>query len=175
MELRTDRLILRPWRDADLDPFAALCADPVVMEHFPAPLDRAATAAMIERIRAAWARDGFGVWAVEELGGSFIGFTGLIRHAVLPDEVEVGWRLARAAWGRGLATEAARAAVDHAFGALGLPALISMTVPANVRSQRVMTKLGFTRNPEDDFDHPNVLTDHPLRRHWLFRLRAGSR
>src|SRR5688572_2902465 len=113
------------------------------MEHFPALLDRSQSATVIERIRAGFDRDGFGLWAVEVPGvAPFIGFTGLSRPSFMPDSVEAGWRLARAYWGAGYATEAARAAVDYARDVLALPALVSMTVPANTRSQRVMAKLG---------------------------------
>jgi ribosomal-protein-alanine N-acetyltransferase len=171
--LRTERLILRPWRDDDVEPFAALNADPVVMEHFPAVLDRAQSDAAVARIRTHFDREGFGLWAVEVPGGApFIGFAGLQRPAFLPAFVEAGWRLARPYWGAGYATEAARAAVDFAFDVLYLPELISMTVPANVRSQRVMAKLGFVRDPDADFEHPNIPAGHPLRPHWLFRLQA---
>ena len=170
--LRTDRLILRAWRDDDLDAFAALNADPVVMEHFPSLLDRAQTEAVVGRIRAHFDREGFGLWAVEAPGvAPFIGFTGLVRPSFMPESIEIGWRLAHAYWGAGYATEAARAAVDYARDVLALPELISMTVPSNVRSQRVMAKLGFVRDPAADFEHPSVPVGHPMRPHWLFRLR----
>jgi RimJ/RimL family protein N-acetyltransferase len=170
--LRTERLLLRPWRDDDVEAFAALNADPIVMEHFPSLLDRAQTEAMVGRIRAHFDREGFGLWAVEVPGvAPFIGFTGLQRPTFMPESVEVGWRLARAAWGAGYATEAARAAVAYAFETLALPELISMTVPSNVRSQRVMAKLGFIRDPLADFEHPNIPVGAAMRSHWLFRLR----
>ena len=172
--IRTDRLLLRPWRDDDIDAFAALNADPVVMEHFPSLMDRAQTEASVGRIRTHFEREGFGLWAVEVPGvAPFIGFTGLQRPSFMPEFVEVGWRLARAHWGAGYATEAARAAVDYAFDTLGLPELISMTVPSNLRSQNVMTKLGFVRDPDADFEHPNIAVGSPLRAHWLFRLRSS--
>jgi RimJ/RimL family protein N-acetyltransferase len=171
--LRTERLILRPWLDTDLVPFAALNADPYVMEHFPWPLDREQSDAMAGRIRDHFAREGFGLWAVEVPGvAPFIGFVGLARPAFRPDDVEIGWRIASAYWGAGYATEGARAAVAHAFGPLGLDRLISMTVPRNVRSQRVMAKLGFVRDPDGDFEHPRIPEGNPMRPHWLFRLAA---
>ena len=174
LELRTERLILRAWRDGDREPFAALNADPVVMEHFPAPLSRVESDRMVDRIEATFAEHGLRLWAVEVVDGPpFIGFTGLQRPAFMPEFVEVGWRLARAYWGAGYATEAARAAVDYAFDTLGLPELISMTVPSNVRSQRVMAKLGFVRDRDADFEHPNVPVGSPMRAHWLFRLRSS--
>lgn len=172
--IRTARLILRPWRDDDVEPFAALNADPIVMEHFPAPLDRVGTIASVEWIRAHFDRHGYGLWAVEAPGvAPFIGFTGLARPTFRPDDVEIGWRLAREHWGAGYATEAARAALAHGFETLGLDEVISMTVPANTRSQRVMVKLGLQRDPSANFDHPKLPVGHPLRPHWLYRLRNG--
>jgi ribosomal-protein-alanine N-acetyltransferase len=168
--LATPRLRLRPWRPDDLAPYAALCADPEVMEHFPSVWDRTRAEASMLAIDAHFEREGFGLWAVEVPGvAPFIGFTGLARPAFLPQSVEVGWRLARAYWGAGYATEAATAAVAWGFAHLPVDELISMTVAANVRSQRVMHKLGFTRDPARDFDHPNIPAGHPLRRHWMFR------
>jgi len=169
--IRTERLVLRAWRDEDLEPFAALCADPVVMEHFPSVMDRAQCEAAVVRIRGHFDREGFGLWAVEVPGvAPFIGFTGLLRPSFMPSEVEAGWRLAREHWGAGYATEAARGAIDYAFDTLRLGALISMTTPANVRSQHVMEKVGFVRDPDADFEHPNIPVGSPARPHWLFRL-----
>ena len=143
------------------------------MEHFPALLTRAESDAMVERIDAHFERHGFGLWAVEVVDQSpFIGFVGLIIpsfEAHFTPCVEVGWRMARDFWGRGYATEAARACVTFAFDQAGLKEIVSMTVPDNMRSRRVMERLGMTRNPADDFDHP-LLPDH--RRHILYRLRA---
>ena len=170
--IRTERLLLREWRDDDIELFAAMCADPRVMEHFPALLDREQTAAAVARYRDHWRLNGFGLWAIEVPGSApFIGFAGLSRPAFM-DAVEVGWRLAHASWGFGYATEAARAAVDYGFQKLGLLEIISMTVPANVRSQAVMERIGMTRDPSADFDHPNVPEGSPLRRHGIWRLRA---
>ena len=175
--LRTARLVLRDWRDDDLAPFAALNADPAVMAHFPAPLSRHESDAMAARIRAAIAERGFGFWAVEAPGvAPFVGFVGLSVpgfDAPFTPCVEIGWRLARAHWGRGYATEAARAALADAFGRLGLAEVVAFTVPANAPSRAVMTRLGMTRDPADDFDHPLLPAGHPLRRHVLYRARAG--
>lgn len=168
--LRTERLILRPWRDDDLEPFAALNADPEVMEFFPARLDRAQSDATAERIRAHFTRHGFGLWAVEVPGvAPFIGFTGLQHPAFMPG-VEVGWRLARSAWFAGYATEAARASLAWGFAHLDVPEIVAMVVPDNARSQRVMVKLGMRRDPGADFEHPMIPAGSRHRAHWLFRL-----
>ncbi|MBV2366287.1 GNAT family N-acetyltransferase [Streptomonospora nanhaiensis] len=173
--LRTPRLLLRPWRAADREPFARLNADPRVMEHFPAPLTRAESDALADRIEAGLAANGFGLWAVEVAGtGAFIGFTGLSRpgfSAHFTPAVEVAWRLARHAWGRGYATEAATAAVHHGFTRAGLSEIVSFTARENHRSQAVMRRLGMTRDPADDFDHPALPPGHRLTRHVLYRLR----
>ena len=173
-ELRTERLVLRRWRDADREPFAALNADPEVMELFVRPLARDESDDMVDRIEATFDRDGYGLWAVEGLAdGRFAGFVGLWpTPPELPfsPAVEVGWRLARHAWGAGLATEGARAALADGFGRLGLDEVVSMTSVLNVRSQRVMEKLGMTRDPADDFEMPSVPVGHPIRNHVLYRL-----
>lgn len=171
----TARLLLRPWRETDLAPFAALNADPLVMEHFPGTLDRVASDALAADIQADLAANGFGLWAVEVPGvAPFIGFVGATEPdfaAPFMPAIEIGWRLACAHWGKGYATEAARAVVVHAFGPLGLEELVSFTVPANRRSRAVMARLGMTHAPTDDFDHPKLPTGHPLQRHLLYRLR----
>lgn len=173
-EISTARLLLRGWRDDDRAPFAAINADPAVMEHLPAPLDRPASDDLVDRILAHWAEHGFGLWAVERrVDGAFIGFTGVYRpsfEAHFTPAVEVGWRLAQDAWGHGFATEAADAALRFGFGTLGLEEIVSFTAPANVRSRRVMERIGMTRDPADDFDHPRLPSGHPLRRHVLYRL-----
>lgn len=169
--LTTARLQLRPWRDEDIEPFAAMSADPVVMEHFPALLDRQRTIEVVGRIRGHFERESWGLWAVEVPGvAPFIGFTGIARVPFWPDRVEVGWRLAREYWGHGYATEAARASIDWGFANLALDEIVAMTVPDNLRSQRVMEKLGLVRDPDADFDHPSIAPGHPRRRHWLYRL-----
>jgi ribosomal-protein-alanine N-acetyltransferase len=174
VELRTGRLLMRPWRPGDREPFAALNADPEVMRHFPALLSRAESDATIERVQAGFDQHGYGLWAVELLDtGEFIGFTGLQWipfEAHFTPALEVGWRLARGAWGHGYASEAAREAVRFAFTEAGLREIVSMTVPANDRSRAVMRRLGMTRDATGDFDHPRLPLGHPLRRHVLYRL-----
>jgi RimJ/RimL family protein N-acetyltransferase len=179
--LRTDRLVVRPWRDEDRTPWAAMNADPEVMRYLGPPLDRAAADAMLDRLADAIARQGWGLWAVEVVAGDgpegFVGFTGLSRprfDAAFTPCVEVGWRLARAAWGNGYATEAAGAALGYAFDVLGLDEVVSFTTVANARSRAVMERLGMTRDPADDFDHPNLAADDPLRPHALYRLTADE-
>jgi RimJ/RimL family protein N-acetyltransferase len=174
--LRTERLVLRPWRDADLAPFAALNADPEVMRYFPATLSRAESDAVAGRIRESFAARGFGNWAVEVPGVTpFAGFVGLSVprfDAPFMPCVEIGWRLARACWGKGYASEAARAALDFGFASLKLPEIVSFTVVANLPSRRVMERLGMRHDPSGDFDHPVLAAGHPLRRHVLYRLLA---
>lgn len=172
--LSTERLILRPWRDSDLAPFAALNADPEVMEHFPATLSREESDAVAQRVRDFMADQGFGWWAVEIPGEApFIGFIGLWRPAFqahFTPCVEVGWRLAKAWWGRGYATEGAREALRFGFQDLDLAEIVSFTAVPNGRSQAVMRRLGMSHDPADDFDHPKLPAGHPLRRHVLYRL-----
>jgi ribosomal-protein-alanine N-acetyltransferase len=175
--LETGRLVLRPWRDADLEPWAAMNADPRVMEFFPATLDRAESDAQVERVRAKLEADGFGWWALEAKDGP--SFAGVICLQRVPYDTpfgpayEIGWRVAPACWGRGYAPEGARAAAAHAFGVLGLDEVVALTARINVRSRRVMEKLGMTYDPADDFDHPRVAVGHPIRPHVLYRLRSA--
>ena len=172
--MRTPRLILREWRDSDCAPFAALSADPAVTEFLPSQADRSASDSWIRRMRFHHAEHGFGYWAVELFGeADLIGAIGLSRVGSLPfaPAVEIGWRLAPAYWGRFCATEAARAVIDDGFGRLGLSEIVAFTVPVNERSRRVMERLGMTRDPADDFDHPRFADGHPLRRHVLYRIR----
>jgi ribosomal-protein-alanine N-acetyltransferase len=149
-------------------------ADPRVMEFFPKVLDRTESDAMTTRVRTHFERRGFGLWAIEVVGVvDFIGFTGLCVtgfEAHFTPCVEIGWRLAYDHWGRGYASEAARAALKFAFQHLRLDEIVSFTVPANIRSWRVMERLGMTHSPADDFDHPNLREGDPLRRHVLYRL-----
>jgi RimJ/RimL family protein N-acetyltransferase len=176
-DLATERLILRRWRAADREPFAALNADPEVMRYFQAPLDRAASDAFVNRIEARFGEDGFGLWAVVRDTETFVGFTGLVRQsfpAHFTPAVEVGWRLSREAWGHGYATEAARAALEHGFGPAGLDEIVSMTTRTNDRSQAVMRRLGMTCDPADDFEHPELPEGHPLRPHVLYRLERDA-
>ena len=173
--LRTSQLVLRPWRDEDIADFAEMSADPVVMEYLLPLSERGLSAdTWVARKRAHWEEHGFGQWVVELPGeASFIGVVGLETvsyDAHFTPAVEVAWRLVRAYWGRGYATEAAKAALDYGFGEVGLGEIVALTVPANQRSRRVMERLGMARSPQDDFDHPR-LPEGPLRRHVLYRLR----
>jgi RimJ/RimL family protein N-acetyltransferase len=178
VHIETARLLLRDWTDADAEPFAALNADPRVMEFFPKALTRAESDALMARIRSGFARDGFGLFAVEEkASGRFIGFNGLAKpgfDAPFMPAVEIGWRLARTAWGNGYATEGARAVLAHAFGELGLAEIVSFTAEWNRPSRRVMEKIGMTRDPADDFIHPNVPPEHKLARHVLYRIERAA-
>jgi RimJ/RimL family protein N-acetyltransferase len=153
-------------------------ADPEVMEYMPGILDRAGSDALVNRIQAHIAEHGFGLWAVEVMGGApFIGHVGLLTvkfEARFTPAVEVGWRLARSAWGHGYATEAAREACRVAFAELGLSGIVSFTVPTNARSRAVMEKLGMMHDPADDFDHPQLPKGDPLRRHVLYRLSSDK-
>jgi RimJ/RimL family protein N-acetyltransferase len=176
--LTTDRLLLREWREEDRPPFAELNADPQVAEFLGQPMDRAASDALVDRIVGHWATDGHGLWAVERVeDGRFLGFTGLAApsfETAFTPCVEVGWRFAAAAWGRGYATEAARAALQFGFDDVDLDEIVSFTTAANVRSRAVMERLGMTRDPADDFDHPRLAADDPLRPHVLYRLRRET-
>jgi RimJ/RimL family protein N-acetyltransferase len=173
-ELRTARLRLRRWLPADRAPFAELNADPRVMEHFPATLSRAESDTRAAIIEAHFQEHGFGAWAVEIINvAPFAGFIGLgvpRFEAHFTPCVEIGWRLAAEHWGRGYATEGARAALAFGFEQLGLDEIVSFTVPANLRSRRVMEKIGMTHDPAGDFDHPCLAEGHPLRRHVLYRM-----
>ncbi len=176
MELRTERLVLRRWRPEDRAPFAALNADPVVMEHFPAPLTTADSDAFVDRIEAAFEQHGWGLWAVEVPGAAdCIGFIGLAIpgfDASFTPCVEVGWRLAKEAWGRGYAPEGAHEVLRFAFEDLALDKVLSFTAVGNAKSRRVMEKLGLRHDPADDFDHPKLPAGSPIRRHVLYRISA---
>jgi len=172
--VQTARLVMRRWRDGDRAAFALMNADPVVMQYFPATLARAESDALIDRIEDLFDRQGFGLWALEVAGtGDFIGFTGL---NPMPQGVpgaggmEVGWRLARHAWHRGYATEAAMAAADVAFNGVGLAEIWSMTAVLNQPSQAVMQRLGMVLHSH--FDHPSLPVGHSLRPHVVYRLQG---
>ena len=170
----TKRLILRHWRPSDREPFAMMNADARVMEFMPAPLTRQESDALVDRIEAHFRHYGFGLCAVElQRDHSFAGFIGLAVptfEAHFTPCIEIGWRLAADCWGRGLAIEGAGRMVQYASEVLRLNNLVSFTVPANIRSQRVMKKLGMSHKTADDFDHPGLPEGHPLRRHVLYRL-----
>jgi RimJ/RimL family protein N-acetyltransferase len=176
--LASSRLVLRRWREEDWPAFAALNADSRVMEYFARPLERAESDAQAQRIDGYFARQGFGKWAVEAIGvADFIGYVGL---AVVDFDVhfapatEIGWRLAYEHWGHGYATEAARLALAFAFEELQLTEVVSFTVPENLRSRRVMERLGMTHDAADDFDHPKLPAGDRLRRHVLYRLSRAA-
>jgi ribosomal-protein-alanine N-acetyltransferase len=164
-ELRTERLVLRGWRESDREPFAALNADPVVMEHFPATLTRAESDAQVDRFVDRWAKDRPSLWAVEVPGvAPFIGYVGLLEpsfEAHFTPCVEVGWRLAAGHWGHGYATEAARAALAHGFEVIGLDQIVSFTTVGNTRSRRVMEKLGMHRDPLSEIDPRRSSQERP--------------
>ncbi|MFD5543928.1 GNAT family N-acetyltransferase [Streptomyces sp. NPDC127079] len=175
-ELRTERLVLRPWRDADLGPWAAMNADPEVREHLGDVLTREQSDASVTRFRAEFDRRGYGWWAVEvRATGEFIGFAGLddVEDDLPFAGVEIGWRLARPAWGHGYATEAALAVLAHGFGALALPEILAVTTAGNLRSQAVMRRIGMTRDPAGDFDDP-AAPEGPLRSNVLYRITAAD-
>jgi RimJ/RimL family protein N-acetyltransferase len=172
--LETDRLRLRGWRDADRRPFAALNADPEVTRFLSRSLTRAQSDAFVDRILEGWQERGYGLWAVERRADQrFLGFTGLswqTFEAPFNPSIEIGWRLARDAWGHGYATEAARAALRFAFETLRLTEVVSFTTAANIASRRVMEKVGMVRDPGGDFQYPGVPEGHPIRPHVLYRI-----
>ena len=174
-EILTSRLWLRLWKPEDRALFRALNADPRVMEHFPAPLTSPESDALANQIEASFHERGFGLWAVEiPRVAPFAGFIGLSLPsftAHFTPCVEIGWRLSAAYWGRGYATEGATTVLRFAFEQLGLDSIVSFTVPANLRSRRVMERIGLRHSPADDFDHPRLPPGHPLRRHVLYRCR----
>jgi RimJ/RimL family protein N-acetyltransferase len=176
-ERETGRLLLRRWRDADRAPFAAHNADPEVMRYFASTLDRAASDATVDRILAHWELHGWGPWAAElRSTGEFIGFLGLlVPRFPLPGNpgVEVGWRLGRAHWGHGYATEGARAALELGFGELGLQEIVAVTALGNVRSRAVMERLGL-HDANLEFDHPGVPEGNAVRRHCLYRIEKAE-
>lgn len=175
--LHTDRLVLRPWRDVDLAPWAAMNADPAVREHLGGLLTREESDACVARFRAEFERRGHGWWAVEvRATGEFVGFAGLdeVEEDMPFSGVEIGWRLARHAWGRGYATEAALTVLSYGFDTLGLPEILAVTTAANLRSQAVMRRIGMTRNPADDFDDP-AAPEGPLRPNAVFRISRDAR
>jgi RimJ/RimL family protein N-acetyltransferase len=177
-ELRTNRLRLRRWEDRDRAPFAALNADPIVMEFFPKMLSRTESDAFVDRIENHFDQHGFGLWAAELRETSqFVGYVGLWSatfEAPFTPAVEVGWRLARPFWGAGFASEAARSAVTDGFDRLAMNEIVSFTSAINTKSRRVMVKLGMTHDTADDFDHPSVPQGSPLRPHVLYRLRRSE-
>ena len=168
-----EEIILRQWRDSDLEPYAAMNADPEVMRYFPGLLTRAETAASLQRLHRAIDERGWGTWAVD-VDGEFAGFTGLnvpTFAAPFMPCVEIGWRFRRKYWGRSLAYRAARAVLARGFESLKLAEIVSFTATTNLRSRRLMERLGFEHDPDGDFDHPSIREGHELRRHVLYRIR----
>lgn len=173
--IRTPRLLLRPWRDEDYAPYAALNADPEVRRWWSAGvLSRADSDAQAASLRKHIEEHGFGFWAIDVPGvAPFIGFVGLQHerdNLPFAPTVEAGWRLARAFWGQGFALEAARAATEDGFARFQFPEIVAYAVEGNKASRRVMERLGMSHDPADDFDHPHHAADDPLRRHVLYRL-----
>jgi RimJ/RimL family protein N-acetyltransferase len=175
---KTERLLLRRWRDEDFTPFAAMNADPLTMRFMPSVMTGDETRALMERLEEHHRLHRFGVWAVEAPGvAPFIGFTGLQRvsfDAPFLPAVEIGWRLSPAFWGKGYATEAAEGALRMGFEGLNLDQIVSFTVPANKPSWSVMERLGMHRDASEDFDHPRLPVGHTLRRHILYRLTRAA-
>jgi RimJ/RimL family protein N-acetyltransferase len=173
--LETERLLLRRWQDSDCEPFAAINADPRVMEFFPGILTREESDQLIDSIESHFDNRGFGLFATEAKSDhALIGFIGLhvaSFQAHFTPCVEIGWRIAAPYWGKGLATEGSREVIRFAFEWLKLESLVSFTVPENIASRRLMEKLGMTHDPADDFDHPRLPPGHRLRRHVLYRLK----
>jgi len=176
--LQTERLILRDWKDSDREPFARMNADAEVMRYLGEPLSRPESDSLITRIELHFHDYGFGLYAAElRETGAFAGYVGLAVprfDAPFMHAVEIGWRVAREYWNRGLATEGARAVGRHAFEQIGIRELVSLTVPQNTPSRRVMEKLGMTHDEADDFDHPRLPVGHQLRRHVLYRLKSNK-
>jgi len=173
--ITTARLVLREWRDDDADPLARLHESAEMMRYLGGPMSRAACDEMLTRLRTHWETRGFGAWAVEH-EGRLAGMVGIIvprwESRFMPC-VEILWRLDPALWGRGLVTEAARASLRDGFEEHGFDEVLAFTVPKNERSWRVMERLGMTRNPDDDFDHPLVPDGDPQRRHICYRIKRS--
>ncbi len=173
IELKTNRLKLRQWKESDLPPFAEMTSDPEVMKYFPNPLSRTKSDELAHKIQSLISTHGWGLWAVEELkNNKFIGFVGL--HKTLPElpfspSIEIGWRLSRKYWGKGYASEAAKEVLKHAFGVLDLPEIYSFAAVNNSRSIALMARLTM-HNTRQNFEHPSVSVGSPNREHVLFKL-----
>lgn len=173
----TERLILRPWRDEDRKPFAAMSVDPEVMRYFPSTLNAAESNALIDKLQGRWAETGFSFAAAERKSDkTFLGFVGLSHipyETPLTPAVEIGWRLARHAWGKGYASEGAQQALSWGFNSLGLDEVVSFTAEQNMPSRKVMERIGMTRDPAGDFNHPSLGASSPLLRHVLYRIKTN--
>lgn len=177
--IKTERLILRDWTERDAKPFAEMNADPRVMEYFPKLLGKDESDNMIKNFQLHQAKHGYSFWAAEEKdSGSFIGFVGfanvLFKSKFTP-AVEIGWRLAYPFWGKGYATEAAKACLNYGFQEIGFKEIVSFTTQNNQRSRNVMTKIGMSHDPKKDFDHPLVSKDSPLLKHVLYSITSHSK
>lgn len=174
--IETERLILRPWKESDLEPFAALNADPKVREYFPGLLSRQESDESVKKVSDHIERCGWGLWAASLIQtGEFIGFIGLedvYFTAHFTPAVEIGWRLAFEHWSKGYATEGAKGALEFGFQTLKLDQIVAFTAVDNKRSRHVMEKLGMHHDPKEDFDHPKVPEGDPLRRHVLYKIKA---
>ena len=172
--IETKRLILRPWRAGDLAPYAAMMADPEVGDWLGGTLTQAQAEAQAARLQA----ESYGAWVVERRSDA--AFLGLVELSAVGNDIplapaiEVGWRLARDAWGQGYATEAARAVIDDGFAHLEVEEIVAFTASTNLRSQAVMERLGMERDEARDFDHPRLAPGHPLRPHVVYRARAAA-
>jgi 3-dehydroquinate dehydratase / shikimate dehydrogenase len=181
MTVRTERLILRPWQEDDLEPFAQLNADPRVREYFPGILSRQESDASVKLISNHIERCGWGFWAASLIQtGKFIGFIGLedvyfsAPFNKFTPAIEIGWRLAFNHWGKGYATEGAKGALQYGFDTLNLEEIVSFTAVQNMRSRHVMEKIGMNHDETNDFDHPKLSDGHPLKRHVLYRLKSNE-
>lgn len=176
--ITTKRLVLRQWQEKDLEPFAKLNADPRVREYFPSLMTREESDELAHRFSRHIEQSGWGFWAAALIEtGEFIGFIGLEKvpfQAPFTPAVEIGWRLAFEYWGKGYATEGAKAALRYGFEKLHLREIVAFTVPTNLRSQAVMKKIGMHSDPKDDFNHPKVADGHPLKRHVFYKIRADE-
>jgi RimJ/RimL family protein N-acetyltransferase len=178
VELHTKRCVLRPWQDRDLAPWCAMNADADVRRYFSNIATEEQARGEAQRCSDAIAQRGWGMWALEVPGVfPFAGFVGLAvprYDAPWIPAVEIGWRLMRSAWGKGLATEAAQAALDFGFSRLALPEIVAITAPSNTPSRRVMDRLGLVHDEAGDFDHPRIEAGHPLQRQVLYRKRRAA-
>jgi RimJ/RimL family protein N-acetyltransferase len=177
--IETARLILRGWKEEDVIPFFQMNQDPMVMEYFPSLWSMEMVSSFIDNMKVQLAEKSFTLWAVEEkISGQFIGFIGLncpAWDAKFTPCVEIGWRLAAAFWGKGYATEGATAALDYAFKNLKLNEVVAFTVPDNLKSRRVMEKIGMIRDEERDFMHPKLDPQHPFANHVFYSIKNNSK
>ena len=178
--LNTERLHLRAWREDDLDPFAGMCADPIVMQHFPSTLTRETSAKLVENCKTCFRQHGYFYAPIEvKVTGEFVGFAGLDYQEADPQYpfapcVDIGWRLKRSAWGKGYAREAANEWLRFGFETIGLEEIVSFTPHTNILSQKVMRRIGMVRNPADDFKHSYLDPEHVLALHYLYRCSTSN-